>query len=455
MQSTTETKPGATEKVARFIVDTHFDDMPPEVVRTAKRPLLDALGVALAGSVSPQGRIMIEHAKEEGGTAESAVVGGGFRTSASGAVFANGTLVHALDFDDTWLPLGHPTCVVFPVVFALAEKLKLGGKEILEAFILGMEVIGKVGFGHSTHPFHSTPIYGSLGAAASASKMLGLDLAQTRMALGIASSGAGGLGCNVGTMTKPLHAGNAARNGLVSAMLAGRGFTANRRAIEDRRGFGAAFIGETYTAEKAAANLGKPFHILSPGIGVKTYPTCYLNYRPLDALLQIMAQQNISHEAVESVEVWVPHEHFLNNPDPQTGLEGKFSLQYNLATALLDGKIEIDTFRDDRMDRPGIAENLEKIKLEIHPELPADYAHCLHPVTVILKDGRRFTGRTDTPKGHWENPLTDEELRAKYLNNACLVLPAELAERSIELIGKLEDLEGIEALASIYIRTCA
>ena len=159
----------------------------------------------MAGSVSPQGRIIIKHVKENGGIPESSVLGAGFRTSAPNAAFANGTLTHALDYDDTWLPLGHPTCTIFPVILALGEKLKHSGKALLEAFILGMEVHGKVGFGYSTHPFHSTPIYGSLGAAAASAKILGLDGEQTRMALGIAASGAGGLACNVGTMTKPLH----------------------------------------------------------------------------------------------------------------------------------------------------------------------------------------------------------------------------------------------------------
>ncbi|MBU1207942.1 MAG: MmgE/PrpD family protein [Proteobacteria bacterium] len=333
----------------------------------------------------------------------------------------------------------------------MGEKLKLVGKALLEAFILGMEVHGKVGFGYSTQPFHSTSIYGSLGAAASASKMLGLTVEQTRMALGIAGSGAGGLGCNVGTMTKPLHAGNTARNGLVAALLAREGFTASSNVIEDRRGFSDAFIGEKYGAEEATSNLGKPFHILSPGVGVKTYPCCYLNHRPLDALFQIVMQHNICYEKVESVEVWVPHEHFLNNPSPQTGLEAKFSLQYNLAAALLDGKITIDTFHEEKIPRPKVKEAMKKIKLEIHPEVPADYTQCFHPVTVKLKNGRTFTRRIDAPKGHWENPLTYEELLAKYRNNAHLVLPPDLTERSIGLMQKLEELEGIEELAAIYV----
>lgn len=440
---------GATEEIARFIVNKCFKDIPPEAVSMAKRAILDSMGVALAGSVSPQGRIIIKHVKENGGIPESSVLGAGFRTSAPNAAFANGTLTHALDYDDTWLPLGHPTCTIFPVILALGEKLKRSGKALLEAFILGMEVHGKVGFGYSTAPFHSTPIYGSLGAAAASAKMLGLSVEQTRMALGIAGSGAGGLACNVGTMTKPLHAGNAARNGMVAGLLAKEGFTASRNVIEDYRGFSDAFIHEKYDPEKAISQLGNPFHIVSPGVGVKTYPCCYLNHRPLDALFQLISKHHFSYEDVESVEVGVPHERFLNNPEPETGLEAKFSLQYNLAAVLLDRKIVIDTFHEEKVNSPKLREAAKKVKLNIRPEIPLNYAQAFHPVTIKLKDGRTFTSRVDTPKGHWENPLSRDELLAKYRDNAHSVLLPKQIERTIELIENLEDLEEIKELMDI------
>lgn len=443
---------GATEEIARFIVKKGFKDIPPEAVKMAKRGILDSLGVALAGSTSPQGKIIIQHVKENGGTPESTVLAGGFRTSAPNAALANGTLTHALDFDDTWLPLGHPTCTIFPVVLALGEKLKCSGRALLEAFILGMEIHGKVGLGYSTAPFHSTPIYGTLGAASAAAKILRLTVEQTRMALGIAASGAGGLACNVGTMTKPLHAGNAARNGLVAALLAKEGFSANRNAIEARRGYAQAFMGDQYDPVEAVASLGNPFHIVSPGAGIKTYPSCYLNHRPLAALFQIIGEHHVSYEEVESVEVQVPNEHFLNNPAPETGLEAKFSLQYNLAAALLDGQIVIDTFQEERVKDPRMSEAMKKVRLEVHPEIPVNYAQCFHPLTVRLKDGRTFTSRVDAPKGHWENPLSQDELLAKYRANAHLVLPAREAERSIEFIENMEKLENIEELMALSER---
>lgn len=443
---------GVTERIAEFVVETDFADIPSEAVRTAKDICLDALGVAMVGSAEPQGKIIIDHVREVGGIPEAVVVGGGFRTSAPNAALANGTLIHAIEYDDTWLPLGHPTCTVLPVVLALGEKLGLGGKSILAAFVLGLEVHGKVGFGYSTPSFHSTSVHGALAAGAAAAKLLGLDVEQTTMALGIAASGAGGLSANVGTMTKTLHAGQAARNGLVAAMLARDSFTANRDVIES---FGRAFMGERYDPKSAISNLGNPFHIISPGVGIKTYPTCYLNHRPLDALFQIIREHDISFEDVESVEVEVPHERFLNNPKPQSGHQAQFSLQYNLAVALLDREVTIETFHDEKVRQLVKKGALDRVMLRVRPDIPADYAQSFQPVTVRLKDGRSFTHRVDRPKGHWENPLSHEEILTKYRANADRVLSARQRERSIQLVENLENLKDIRELANLVMTTAA
>lgn len=440
---------GPTEKIAGFLVASGFEDMPPAAVQAAKRCLLDALGVALAGSLTLHGKIILGHVKESGGNPECAVIGGRMRTSPSFAALANGTLAHALDYDDTWLPLGHPTCSIFPVVLALGEKLKKTGREVLEAFILGMEVHGKVGFGYSTAPFHSTPVYGSLGAAAAAAKMLGLSVEETRMALGIAASGAGGIACNVGTMTKPLHAGNAARNGLTAALLARGGFRANAAVLENRRGFAEAFIREKVDLQLALSRLGDPWHIVSPGVGFKTYPCCYLNHRPLAALLKVLAERKISSGQVNHVEVAVPNEHFLNNPAPETGLAAKFSLQFNLAAALLDGKIAIETFDEQNVHSPRLKKAMKKVRLVVDPGIPADYARAFHPVKVVLKNGDTFTQRVDEPAGHWANPLTDQEILAKYRSNAGRVLSAKKADLAAELVGRLEEGANLQELAAI------
>jgi 2-methylcitrate dehydratase PrpD len=381
------------------------------------------------------------------------VLAGGFKTSVELAAFTNGVLAHALDYDDTWLPLGHPTCTVFPVILALGEMLDLPGRRLLEAFVLGLEVHGKVGMGYSTPGFHSTGIYGSLAAAAAASRLLGLDAPRTRMALGIAASHASGLHCNVGTMTKPYHAGNAASGGVRAALLARDGFTADGEAIEGRGGFADAFIGRgRYDPETMTRNLGNPFHILSPGIGIKKYPTCYINHRALDAILQLVRRFDIKPEEVEEVVVGVPHEDILNRPEPETGLRAKFSLQYNMAAALLDRGITIDTFREERVHAPDIRTMLKRVRLEVDPSIPSDYKDMYNPVTLRLRDGRVLTNRVDIPHGDWDDPLSLDEVVAKYEVNARLVLPEGECREVLRLMLDMDRLESVRGLMDIVTR---
>lgn len=447
---------GATEKVAEFVVKTSFEDIPPEAIRIAKDLNLDMLGVALAGSQEAEGKAVARYVKENDGHPEAVVLGAGFRTSAPAAAFANGTMAHTLDFDDTWLPLGHPSCTVFPVILALGEKFRLRGKALLEAYILGLEVHGKVGFGYSTLPFQSTPIYGGLAAAAAAAKLLQLDVERTRMALGIAGSLAGGLAGNIGTMTKPLHGGLGARAGVEAAFLARDGYQAERNIIEARRGFAEAFMkGPSLEKGLQVDKMGAPFHILSPGVAVKTYPTCYWNHRPLDALLQLIAENHLTYDSVASIEVAVPRGGLLDVAEPESGPRAKFSFQYNMAAALLWGQPVIETFHEDHVHSPQMREALKKVTLVERAEISHDYASSYLPVTVRLKDGRTLTKRVDVPKGNWEAPLPQEEILAKYRANAGRVLSRKQVERSIQLIESLEKLDSIEELCAILASPAA
>ena len=224
---------GLTESIAKWIIATEYEDLPVEAVTAAKRAMLDTLGVSLAGATQPVGEIVLDYTRSAGGAPQASVIAGGMRTSLAEAAFANGVLAHATDFDDTWLPVGHPTCTVFPVVFALAEELGATGRDVVTAFCIGLEIHGKLGIGHHTPGFHSTGVYGVLAAAGAASKMLGLDEWQIRMALAIAASHASGIGKNIGTMTKPYHSGNAAAGGLRAALLGEGGL--QRRPRADRR----------------------------------------------------------------------------------------------------------------------------------------------------------------------------------------------------------------------------
>ncbi|MFC2065939.1 MmgE/PrpD family protein [Chloroflexota bacterium] len=447
---------GITEKFASFIVETSFENIPEEAVTKAKAAALDCLGVILAAVNEPIGKIIIKYVREKGCVSEAGVIGGGFSTSAEMAALANGTLSHALDYDDVGLSMGHPSICVVPTVLSLGEKLKSSGEEMLEAMILGYEIEGKIGFGsvysHAERGIHAATLFGTMGAAAAAAKLLKLDTNQVRTSLGIAGSQVAGLLKNGGTMTKPLHAGNACRAGITTAILAKEGFTANSDIIETPRGYGDTFFGEgNYDEEKMGKSLGEPFHIVSPGLSVKKYPCCNLNHRSLDAIFQVIKENDIKNEQVAAIIVGVPEDMFPLRADANTGFEGKFCLPYNMAAAIVDRKVSLDTFTDEMVQRPVIRDTMSKVQLQVRNDVPiyngsTSPGRAGNPVTVRLNDGRVYENQVDNPRGTPQVPLTSEELSVKYRDCAGNVLSHEQIENSIELVLGLENVKDIGEL---------
>ncbi|MDP2951941.1 MAG: MmgE/PrpD family protein, partial [Chloroflexota bacterium] len=297
---------GTTERLACFLVETGYNNLPQEVVRVAKRAFLDGMGVALAGSQEEAGRIIAHHVKEQGGAKECRVLGNRWRVPAPAAALANGIMAHALDYDD-YAPgwVAHPTAAILPAVLALGERGHISGKEALEAYVLGFEVGARAGYGagrrHYEAGFHSTATLGTLGAAAASAKLLRLSIPETRMALGIAASEAAGLRQNFGSMTKPFHAGNAARGGVTAALLAQQGFTASEDILDGPQGFVHVLAGEGHF-EKMLDGLGETFDILSPGLEMKPYPCCRGTHRCLDAMFALLKERPFSPDEVEAVE---------------------------------------------------------------------------------------------------------------------------------------------------------
>ena len=448
-----------TERFAGFVVETSFDTLPEEAIAKAKNATLDCLGVILSAVNDPIGKIIIKYVKEKGGGLEAGVVGGGFWTSAELAGLANGTMSHALDYDDTGLSVGHPSICIVPTGLSFGEKLRSSGKEILEALIVGYEIEGKIGFGsnysQAENGIHGSALFGTMGAAAVAAKLLKLDVSQVRSAFGIAASQVAGLLKNAGTMTKPLHAGNACRAGIMSAILAKEGFSSDLNIIETPKGYGDTFIGKgNYDEEKMIRSLGKPFHIVSPGVVVKKYPCCMLNHRALDAILQLIEKNNINYKQVAAVIVGVPENIFPLRPDAHTGFEGKFCLPYNMAAALVDGKVDLGTFTDEMVQRPVVREVMSKVQLQVREDVPIYSGSTLpgragNPITVKLKDDRVFENQVNVPRGSPEAPLTIEELCDKYRDCAKGVLSPKQVERSVELLLTLEEVKNVGELMKV------
>jgi 2-methylcitrate dehydratase PrpD len=444
-----------TARLAHLITEATYEDLPEAVVLQAKRALLDTIGVTLAGHSEESGRIITAWVEDAGGSQEAAVLGTALYTSPALAALANGTLGHALDFDDVTFHLrGHPSVPVAPAVLALGEAMGSSGVEVITAFVVGVEVESKIGKAMSSaHPrrgWHPTATLGTLGAAAAAAKILGLTVPQTQMALGIAASKAAGLRQNFGTMTKPLHAGEAARNGVEAAQLAQRGFTADAQILDSRFGFFNTFVGAgEFTLETVVQDFGAPYEIVSPGIGVKPYPACRQTHRSIDAMLALVQAHRLQAQDVSEIICSTSARmlDFLIHHQPQTGLAGKFSMEYCLAAALLHGKVGLQQFADATVQDPRAQELLQRVRL-VYPDQDEPNWDTPMPdiVEVVLHNGQRFQQRIDVPKGDPELPLTWEELVAKFTDCAAVVLPTEHIQTAVQHFTHLETLPTLQPL---------
>ena len=344
-----------TSMLAEFIGKSRFEDCPPAAVDAARRAITDCLGVMLAGSTEPAARIVQTVAQAEGGTPLCTIVGTGRRTGGVWAALANGTAAHALDFDDTnFAMMGHPSAPVLAAALAAGELGLATGQDLVHAFLLGFEVETTVAEvinpAHYEHGWHATCTLGTLGAAAAASRLLGLDIAQTATALAVAASQASGLKENFGTMTKPFHAGHAARSGVLAALLAREGWTASEQAIEGPQGYLHAFSAGRRELG-ALATLGAPWKITTTGVAVKPYPSCACTHSIIDGALELRRTHDLQPLQIASVVIGVNQAvpNILIHSDPKNGLEAKFSGEFSAAAALIDGRVGIATFSDGKV----------------------------------------------------------------------------------------------------------
>lgn len=455
----------ASEAIAQFVVETGFKDIPRDVVEKAKRTALDCLGAALAGVREPVSQAMINYVRDLGGAAQASVFGATGKVSIADAALANGCIAHALDYDDCGVKIGHPSVLVLPAVLSLGEHLGASGQDILAAYILGLEVEGKLALNADFKLMQSRlnhqSWYGAIGAAAACSKLLRLDIGKTQTALGLAANFACGLAANHGSMAGGMAAGNACRNGVVSASMAQHGVTANLNIIETKNGFYDTLVGAGhYDAERTANSLGKPFYLESPGIGLKKYPSCYHTHRALDGVFQLLDERKLNDDDIAEVEVGTSERamRVLAFSDPETVYQAKFSMPYCIAAAVVDHEVTLETFTDDKFKDPKITEARKKVHLSF-PNVPIwpgladvspDSEFVGNPVTIRTIGGRSYNARVDIPRGDPELPLTDEELLAKYRDCARLQLTPTTIERSVESVLALEKLEDIKSLLTAF-----
>ena len=447
----------ATAKIARFVVGTEFKKTPPEAVKMAKIAVLDCLGVALAGSKESSARICAEIARQEQAKEESSVIGQGFKSSAMHAAFANGTAAHALDFDHSFTLMGQPTAPIIPAIISLGESLGASGRRCLEAYVAGFETITKLVMSlrqRSEDGWHPPSSFGSFGAGVACAKLQGLSQSQVEMTLGTAASMASGLVCNFGTMSKPLHVGLGARNGVVASKLAQSGFTANTQAIEAGLGFYEVFYPGAEPDTRPLNELGTAYELINSGIRIKPYPCGGLTHPAIDGVLEFKTKYGITAEMVESIDVGVARHTFerIVFRVPENGLQGKFSMPYLLARAIIDGKLFLDAFTDSAVKDKNVLRLAEKIQMHLDPDLqPTAQGSRPCKVTIRLRDGRSFSRQIDYAKGSRETPMSDEELKQKFIGCAREVLDESSIERIIEYVEHLETLEDVRPLCQLLI----
>src|ERR1700722_14004170 len=443
------------EALAERIASVQYDALPEGALHWARVAILDTVGCTLAGADEPCARIV---ARVTAAPGPCLVFGSAQRVAPLDAALINGTAAHAHDFDDCSNTLGgHPSAPILPALFALAETRTVDGRAFVAAYVAGWEaetrIARGINFYHYEKGWHPTATIGVFGAAAACSHLLGLAPDATSKALALAASFSSGIKANFGTMTKPLHVGHCARNGLFAALLAAKDFTANAGAFEHSQGFLDVFNGPgTYDVARMLEGWGAPFDIVTPGIAVKQYPCCGSTHPALDVMLDLVLAHDLRPDQVARIDCWT-HARRLehtNRPDPDSGLAAKFSVQYCVARALTDRTIRIEHFEGEAFNAPAGCEILPPVYAPAYTDVqfPADN-HLGAEVKVTTHDGKVVSGRIDEALGRTSaNPLPTAGLREKFANGIARVLPASRATVLADTIERLQALADMRALSA-------
>jgi 2-methylcitrate dehydratase PrpD len=430
---------------------------PAAALSRAASTVRDSVGVALAGAVEPAARFAQAMAADEG-SGSCVVLGTDGRTSPSWAAFANGVAAHALDFDDMcFVSLAHPSCALFPAALAACERSHASGRALLEGYVVGFELECRLGLAMNPRHYHErgwhcTSTIGTVGAAAAAARVLGLSPVETRHALGIAASSACGLKENLGSMVKPLHAGMAARNGIVAALLAQRGYLASERSLDGPQGLLAAMDAQHSSLDSAVIELDSHWEILNTGITVKLYPSCAATHPTLDVLLDLRLREGFGPQDVESIDIEVDSmtPRLLIHDRPSAGLEAKFSMPFCAAAAVVDGHIGIGTFESDRVQALDIRALMLRVSMRVNAEFDATPPLSHTRVTVRLHDGRVLTQAAAGARGYPARPASEDQLRIKFVECAGRALSSSGAEHVWEALATIEDIHDMASFGELF-----
>ena len=436
-----------TATLAGFVVKTRHEDLPAAVRKEACRTLLNWAGCAIGGSRHETLNIAIAALSPFSGAGQATVLGRKEKLDVLHAALMNGISSHIFDYDDTHLKtIIHPAGPVASAILALAEYKPVSGREFLNALVLGTEVECRIGNAvypsHYDMGWHITGSTGVFGAAAAAGKLLGLTAQQMTWALGLAASQPVGLKEMFGTMTKSFHPGRAAQNGLTAAFLASRNYTSSNQALEAKEGWVNA-VSTKHDYREITDNLAKTWEI-----SLNTYKpfACGIVIHPtLDACIQLRNQHNLTAEMIDRVELRVNRlvEILTGKKTPQTGLEGKFSVYYAAAVALIKGAAGEKQFSDALVMDPPVIALREKVQTLVDENIPPQKVR----VKITLKDGRVLEKFIEDAIGSAKNPMSDKALEDKFADLVDGILPTAQARKVMDLCWNVEKLEGAAEIA--------
>lgn len=448
-----------------FINSARLEDFPTEALIIGKRCIIDGLGVMLAGSVQPAAEIVTDYTTTVGASAEATAFGRApFRTGAAHAALVNATAGHALDWDDTQLAtsadrifglLTHPTVPPLVAALAIGERQQVSGREFLEAFLTGFEVECKIAEAinpsHYKQGFHTSGTIGTFGAAVAAAKLLNLDADQLEHMLAIAASSASGIRVNFGSMTKPLHVGRAAQNGIVAAELAVRGFTGGHDALDPPWGFFSTFShGQGFDEDRIVGVLGNPHTIVSPGVSIKPYPCGVLGHPTMDAMRRLVIDHDVDPDNITAIRVRAGSN--ILNPlryDIATNeLEAKFCPAFMVGAIALRRKAGVAEFNDAFVQSEPVQAMMRKVTRVLDADIEAQgWEKIRSTVEVDLADGTTLVQQADERyRGGPDLPFTRDELYEKFSDCAALLFDDAAIRKTFELAEAVDELPRLSEL---------
>ena len=435
-----------TEQLSEYILSTSYADIPDEVKRYAKLCLFDWLGVTLGALNEEIAPILIGCVEEMGGKSQATIIGKGIKTNVLFAALVNGSISHALDYDDTIAgSFIHPSVCLAPAVMAVGEHLKISGKELITAFSIGFEIASRLGaaagVSHYKHGWHATSTMGRFGAVAGTAKLLNLKLAEIINAFGVAGTQISGLREVFGTMCKPFNAGKAAMDGVLSVYLAKRGFDSSKRIFEGKYGIGRVFAPKA-DANKLLDGLGTEYQIT--GVAFKRYASALATHSTIEAIKEIKEKEHLTAQDVLKIDIELGKLPLsvIDNKEPKRVLEAKFSIYHCAALAFIKGSAGHHMFTKEKLNDPELADFRKKVKTELNP----DFSKFETKVRITTTDGSHFERYIPKPKGSPENPMTFEEMKDKFKG---LVYPVLSEEKARQIFYKIQDLEELVDISEL------